>query len=151
VAGAEPRPGALGHWAPTWGEQWPARIVLAARRRSQPNSFWPGPINGPAPRLEATSSSAPDPVFASSLFSFSHPPQPPGSSPCCSVHWRGWEEFCPAGSGAGPRAGLGLPKLGLRTRLSRARGNLRRRAVQVGRFICGLLWFSFLWFSFLWV
>jgi hypothetical protein len=50
---------------------------------------------------------------SSSHFFFSHPPRPPESCPCSSAHGRGWEEFSPAGSRAGPRAGLGLPKLGL--------------------------------------
>jgi hypothetical protein len=52
-----------------------------------------GPVHREDFQLSSTA-----PRLRPSLFFFSHPPRPPGSSPCSSAHGRGWEEFSPAGS-----------------------------------------------------
>jgi hypothetical protein len=100
--------------------------VLTARRPSWriPHKRDPSTARTRAPALQHHTSSSPLALL------FSHPPRPPGSSPCSSAHGRGWEEFSPAGARAGPRAGLGLPKLGL----AGLGANLRKRVIQDGCF-----------------
>jgi hypothetical protein len=113
--------------------------VLRTRRPSWRTPYKKGPIH----REHSYSSSLASHLFFAPRSSFFlHPPRPPGSSPCSSAHGRGWEEFspAPAGSRAGPMAGLGLPKLGL----AGLGANLRRRVIQDGR-VPMVLWF-FNWF-----
>jgi hypothetical protein len=93
-----------------------------------------------APALQHRNSSSPLALL------LSHPPQPPGSSPCSSAHGRGREEFSPAGSRA--EGWLRPPRA--EARPCRARGK-PQKTLDSGRMLS--LWFRSMvllarWFSF---
>jgi hypothetical protein len=162
------RPGCLGLLAgASDGERCPRRTEERAggAEAELANSLLAGPYKRGTVHREDSRSSSPASqlVFASRSSFFFHPPRPPGSSPCSSAHGRGWEEFSPAGSRAGPRAGLGLPMLVL----AGLGANLQKRVIQGGcfsmvfvrwfcfrlcdAFLCSfpLLWFSSVSYSFM--